>query len=95
MPSDPRTILRKPILSEKGSVQQEKANQYGFVVHPQANKIQIKNAVEALFPEVKVLQVRTMIRKGKPRRSFGRYHMTAEVKRALVTLREGDHIDFL
>lgn len=95
MPTDARQIIRKPLMTEKGSSQQEHANQYAFLVHPTANKIQIKKAVESLFPEVKVEKVRTMVRKGKPRRSFGRYHLTADAKRALVTLRKGDTIEFI
>lgn len=92
--ADARQVLLKPLVTEKGTSQQEKANQFAFLVHPDANRIQIKKAVEELFPEVKVRKVRTMIRKGKPRRSYGRYHYTNTTKRALVTLREGDNIDF-
>ncbi len=94
MPSDPRQIIRKPLVTEKGTMMQELANQYTFLVHPEANKIQIKSAVEELFPDVKVLDVRTMVRQGKPRRTFGRFHYTTSFKRALVKLREGDAIDF-
>ncbi len=94
MPSDARQIIRKPLVTEKGTMLQERCNQFAFLVHPEANRIQIKKAVEELFPEVKVLKVQTMIRKGKPRRTFGRFHNTAPIKRAVVTLREGDNIDF-
>ena len=94
MPSDARDIIRKPLVTEKGTMLQEKHRQYCFLVHPDANKVQIKHAVEELFPEVRVTDVHTMIRKGKPRRTFGRPHHTDSFKRALVKLREGDHIDF-
>ena len=91
---DAKQIIRKPLVTEKGTTLQDLYNQYAFLVHPEANKIQIKQAVEELFPEVKVQEVRTMVRKGKPRRTFGRFHETPSIKRALVTLREGDSIDF-
>ena len=94
MPSDARHVIRRPLVTEKGTMQQEHSNQYAFLVHPEANKIQIKSAVQELFPDVSVKNVRTMIRKGKPRRTFGRFHYTAPMKRALVTLRKGDSIDF-
>ena len=94
MISDPRQVLKKPLITEKGTTLQEKASQFAFLVNLKANRIEIRRAVEALFPDVKVVKVRTMIRKGKPRRSFGRYHLTPTIKRALVTLREGDSIDF-
>ena len=94
MRDDPRSIIRKPLVTEKGTMLQEKYNQYAFLVHRDANKIQIKKAVEELFPDVRVVDVHTMLRKGKPRRTFGRFHHTMDVKRALVKLREGDSIDF-
>ena len=95
MPSDPRQILRKPLVTEKNTLLQERFNQYVFQVHSDANKIQIKKAVEHLFDGVKVTKVTTMTRAGKPRRTFGRFHLTASFKRAIVTLREGDSIDIM
>jgi large subunit ribosomal protein L23 len=91
---DARQILLRPLITEKGTSQQEHSNQYAFLVHRDANRIQVGKAVEELFPEVKVMKVRTMVRKGKPRRTFGRFHNTPTIKRALVTLRDGDSIDF-
>ena len=91
---DPRQILRKPLVTEKGTWLQEQYNQYAFLVRLDANKVQIKKAVEQLFPDVRVQRVATMTRKGKPRRTFGRFHYTQTIKRAIVTLRKGDAIDF-
>ena len=68
--------------------------QYVFLVHPAANRLQVKSAIETLFA-VKVTDVRTMVRKGKPRRAFGRPITTRPFKRAIVTLREGDKIDIV
>ena len=94
MPSDSRQIIRKPLVTEKGTMLQDKHNQFALLVHNDANKIQIRKAVEELFPEVMVKKVTTMVRKGKPRRAYGRMHHTPKIKRAVVTLREGDSIDF-
>jgi len=93
MPSDPRQVLKRPLVTEKNTHLQERNNQYVFLVHPDANKIQIRKAVEELFDGVKVTQVRTHTRIGKPRRTFGRFHHTATTKRAIVTLRQGDTIE--
>ncbi len=90
---DPRTIVQRMMLTEKGTGLTEKQNKYLFKVAPSANKVEIKNAVEKLF-NVKVTKVNTMNRGGKNKRvrtmNYGR---TASWKRAVVTLREGDKID--
>ncbi|MCY3636540.1 MAG: 50S ribosomal protein L23 [bacterium] len=90
---DPRDVVLAPIVSEK-SYELLEANVYTFRVHPEASKPEIKDAVESLF-DVTVLKVNTMNRKGKRRRNrrsptFGR---RPDVKRALVTLAEGDEIE--
>ncbi|MCY3910225.1 MAG: 50S ribosomal protein L23 [bacterium] len=90
---DPRDVVLAPIVSEK-SYELLEANVYTFRVHPDASKPEIKDAVESLF-DVTVLKVNTMNRKGKRRRNrrsptFGR---RPDVKRALVTLAEGDEIE--
>ena len=64
---DARQILRLALVTEKGSNLREKLNQYVFDVHPKANKIEIKKAVEAVFP-VNVEQVRTQNHLGKKKR---------------------------
>jgi len=89
-----RTILIRPILTEKLSELQEKENKYGFVVDKGANKIDIKRAVEKKF-EVKVTKVTTMNMNGKLKR-MGRFEgKRADWKKAIVTLAENDKIDFI
>jgi large subunit ribosomal protein L23 len=87
-------IIKRPlILTEKGSLLREQGNQYLFEVNPKANKIQIKEAVETLF-KVNVTAVNTLIMRGKMRR-MGRGHAkTKNWKKAIVTLIEGESIDF-
>lgn len=87
-----RDIIKKPLVTEKSTYLQDALNQYVFLVHPQANRLQVKGAIEELF-KVTVEKVRTMVRKGKPRRAFGRPITTRPFKRAIVTLKEGDKID--
>ena len=87
-----RDVVKKPLVTEKSTYLQDALNQYVFLVHPEANRLQVKKAIEELF-KVKVDKVRTMVRKGKPRKAFGRPITTRPFKRAIVTLREGDKID--
>lgn len=95
-----RQILFRPILSEKMHQLQDALNQYAFQVDPNANKIEIKTAVEEKF-DVKVANVRTMNFFGKSKqmtvRSGGRVIRTAgkrsDWKKAIVTLAEGFSID--
>jgi large subunit ribosomal protein L23 len=89
--ADPRDILIAPVISEKsyGLLDQ---NKYTFLVHPDANKTQIKIAVEQVF-NVKVTSVNTINRQGKKKRT--RFGMGArkDTRRAIVSLAEGDRID--
>jgi large subunit ribosomal protein L23 len=85
-------VIIKPLITEKSTHQQNTRNAYAFQVHPDANKQQIKAAVEQLY-EVKVLDVRTMNRKGKPRRSKYKMTTTSDWKRAVVVLEENSKID--
>jgi len=88
---DPRTIIRRALVTEKGTTLREKANQYFFEVATDANKIEIKRAVQTLF-QVKVRDVRTMTLPGKIRR-MGRYAgARPDWKRAVVTLEAGQTI---
>lgn len=89
-----RHIIKKPLVTEKSTWMQDALGHYVFLVHPAANRLQVKGAVEQLFG-VKVVSVRTMVRKGKPRRAFGRPITTRPFKRAIVTLREGDKIEIV
>ncbi len=91
-------IVRSPIITEESQIQQTKGNQYTFRVVPKANKRQIREAIEAMFPGVKVVRVNTMNYDGKIRREFARTRRMgrrASWKKALVTLREGDTIELI
>ncbi len=83
------TILQGPCLTEKANLLQELSNQVVFKVHPDANKIEIKEAVEKMF-NVTVGTVRTTAMRGKQKR-VGRYiGYTKGWKKAYVTLAEGE-----
>jgi large subunit ribosomal protein L23 len=86
---DPRDIIIKPVVSEKSYAAYD-GNVYTFVVAPDANKIEIRNAVEELFA-TKVASVRTLNRKGKRKRNrtSGAWSSRATRKRAIVTLAPG------
>jgi large subunit ribosomal protein L23 len=88
---NPRDILLRPVVSEKsyGLLDEGK---YTFVVAPDANKTQIKLAVEEVF-RVKVTGVNTLNRQGKRRRTRFGWGKRVDTKRAIVTLAEGDRID--
>ncbi len=90
-------ILKKPILTEKVTAMGDKFNRYAFVVDNRANKIQIKSAVENMY-NVSVVSVNTMIapRKSKVRGTKNGFvsGATAKVKKAIVSLAEGNTIDF-
>ena len=87
-------VILRPLVTEKGVAAASDNNQYPFEVHINANKVQIKNAVEKLF-SVRVKSVRTMIRHGKPKRVRWRKGVTRHWKRAVVTLVPGDTIEFI
>ncbi|MBK8232027.1 MAG: 50S ribosomal protein L23 [Candidatus Eisenbacteria bacterium] len=83
---EPRTIIRLPLVSEKGTVLRAKNNAYVFQVAPESNKIEIANAIKSIF-KVEVATVRTLNVKGKPKR-MGRYEgKRADWKKAVVTLK--------
>lgn len=89
----PELIIRRPImLTEKASRLREQ-NKVVFEVRPGANKIQIKNAIESLF-KVGVVDVNTSILRGKDRRMGRGYAKLRNWKKAVVTLKEGDEIQF-
>jgi large subunit ribosomal protein L23 len=88
---NPRTVIIRPIVSEK-SYALLAANKYTFRVHPDAHKTQIRQAVEALFPEVRVVEVRTMSVKSKPKRRGFTAGRTRSWKKAIVQVRPGDTI---
>ena len=90
-------IIKKPVITEKMTAISEKLNKYAFIVDKNANKIQIKNAVEKLY-DVKVAAVNTMNYDGKKKSRYTKSGVisgrTAAFKKAIVTLKEGNTIDF-
>ena len=85
-------VITRPIVTERGTILREMHNQYFFQVNPDANKHEIRQAIEMYFG-VKVENVRTMNRIGKTKR-MGRFSgRRAAWKKAIVTLAEGDSID--
>lgn len=85
-------IIKTVRLTEKGTRQGEKYNQYTVVADPRANKLQIKNAVQELF-KVKVTRVNTLNVRGKLRRQrTAQAGLTNTWKKAIVTLKDGDKI---
>lgn len=90
---DPRTVIIQPVVSEK-SYDLIDENVYTFLVHPHANKTQIRQAVEEIFG-VRVRKVNTLNRKGKRIRSrrTGTFSTRPTTKRAIVTVHDDDVID--
>ena len=85
--TDPRDVLIAPVISEKSYGMLDE-NKYTFIVRPDANKMQIKIAVEKVFG-VKVGTVNTLNRQGKRKRTRAGFGKRPDSKRAIVTLREG------
>jgi large subunit ribosomal protein L23 len=85
-------VIIKPLVTEKSTHLQETRNVYAFQVTRHATKPQIRKAVESIY-NVKVMDVRTMNRKGKPRRSRMKLATTSDWKRAIVTLDENSRIE--
>ncbi len=86
-------IIIRPLITEKSSVATEKFNRYGFQVALKSNKNQIKMAIEKLY-EVKVEDVKTNILPGKSKRVGKGVKKTSKTKKAFVTLKEGQRIEF-
>ncbi len=89
---DNTNIIIKPLVTEKSTHQQETRNVYAFQVVHNANKSQIRRAVEQIY-NVRVADVRTMNRKGKPRRTKTKMVHASNWKRAIVTLQENSRIE--
>ena len=92
MENDIYNVIVRPLVTEKGTFQSQVMNAYAFQVNPQANKAQIKQAIEKIY-DVKVLEVRTANRKGKPRRYRYKRGTTSKWKKAVVVLHPDHHID--
>lgn len=89
---DPRTIIIRPVVTERSTELADERGAYTFIVNRDANKIEIRRAVESLF-DVKVDTVRTANYRGKWRRVGSAYGKKAAYKKAVVTLVEGEQID--
>ena len=86
-------VIKKPLITEKSTIEKDTKNVVAFVVNGAANKIEIKDAAEKLF-KVKVAAVRTVNVAGKVKR-FGKFEgKRSNWKKAYVTLQEGSNIDF-
>jgi large subunit ribosomal protein L23 len=90
---EPNQVVYRPLVTEKGTHQSERYNSYPFEVSPRATKDEIKRAVETLW-DVRVINVRTQNRKGKPRRHKMKLGYTRDWKKAIVELHPEDRIAF-
>ncbi|MEE1884879.1 50S ribosomal protein L23 [Pedobacter flavus] len=90
-------LLKKPILTEKASALTEKSNRFTFKVEPKANKLQIKAAIEKMYG-VSILAINTMVVYGKTKSRNTKAGLvtgrTAKYKKAIVTLKDGETIDY-
>ena len=93
MNREPRTVVRRALVTEKGTRLREGQNGFLFEVARDANKIQIKNAIQTLF-KVGVVDVNTMVMRGKEKRMGRGYARLHNWKKAIVTLKAGDQIQF-
>jgi large subunit ribosomal protein L23 len=89
----PETLIRRPIILTEKSNRLREENQVIFEVAQNANKIQIKDAIQKLF-KVTVIDVNTMNYRGKERRMGRGYGKLQNWKKAIITLKEGDQIQF-
>ncbi len=90
-------VIVKPLVTEKMNRESEKLNRFGFIVRPESNKIEIKKAVENMY-NVTVMSVNTIRYSGKTKKRWTRVGLikgrTNAYKKAIVTLKDGDTIDF-
>jgi large subunit ribosomal protein L23 len=91
--TDPYGIIQRPLVTEKSLAQNAEHNKVSFLVDRRANKQEIREAVERIFA-VKVLEVNTIFIKGKRKKTRMREGKRPDQKKAIVTLREGDKIEF-
>jgi len=93
----PYQIVNRPLITEESQIQTMKGPQYTFSVVPGANKHQIREAIESIFPDIKVVRVNTMNYDGKEKRQLGsrKVGRRAKWKKAIVTLRDGDSIEMI
>lgn len=86
-------VIKRPLITEKTTIQKEMANQLSFEVDKRANRIEIRRAVEKIF-DVKVASVKTLQVKGKVKRRGRTVGKRRDWKKAVVTLMPGERIDF-
>lgn len=86
-------IIKRPLVTEKSNIQKETANQLTFEVDRKANRVEIRRAIERIF-NVRVASVRTMQVTGKVKRRGRILGKRRDWKKAIVTLRPGERIDF-
>ncbi len=86
-------IIEKPLITEKSTTMLQDSNRVCFRVRRDANKVKIKEAIEKIF-KVTVLQVNTVVIKGKERRFGKKIGRTQDWKKAFLLLKEGDKIEF-
>jgi large subunit ribosomal protein L23 len=86
-------VIKKPLVTEKTTIEKDAKNVVAFVVHRDANKIEIKESVEKLF-KVQVESVKTATIAGKVKRAGRQVGKRANWKKAYVTLKEGSSVDF-
>jgi large subunit ribosomal protein L23 len=89
----PQEIIKRPLITEKTNIQKEMSNQLSFEVDSRANRIEIKRAIEDIF-KVKVAAVRTLQVTGKIKQRGRIVGKRRDWKKAIVTLRPGERIDF-
>ena len=94
MTRDPRQVILRPIMTEKSMRQKEEQNTVAFRVRPDANKVEIRSAVESVF-NVKVAAVRTASFEGKLKRMGRHQGRRRDWKKAIVTLQPGHKIELV
>jgi large subunit ribosomal protein L23 len=90
---DHYSILKKPLITEKSNLMKDELNQIAFEVDKRANKIEIKQSIEKIF-NVHVIKVHTLTMKGKKKRVGRSQGRRPDWKKAVITLKEGETIDF-
>ena len=89
-----REVIRRPVITEKSNIAASDLNQYTFIVHPSANKIQIREAIELAWPEVSVAKIRVINAPAKRVRRYRRAVVRKSAyKKAIVTLEAGNSIE--
>ena len=90
---NPYEIVKRPMITEKSTIQKETNNQFSFEVDRRANRVEIRHAIERIF-NVRVVKVRTMQVKGKVKRVGRVLGKRRDWKKAIVTLAGGENIEF-